>query len=210
MQVVGVMGEVRHDSLELPAREELFMPFDQVPFGSMTFVLQSAGDPARLIEPAKAAIWSVDPLQTFYDSGTVDRLVSASVAPRRFTLELTGTYALIALGLAALGIYGVMSVSTRQRTREIGVRLALGASPREITRLVVKKGLVLGVLGLAAGLTISLIAARWLRGQLFGVGPADLVTLAAVTVLVLGVSVAACYGPARRATRVDPLTALRD
>ena len=103
-----------------------------------------------------------------------------------------------------------MSVATRQRTREIGVRLALGASPREITRLVVKKGLVLGVLGLATGLTMSLIAARWLRGQLFGVAQADLVTLAAVTVLVLGVSVAACYGPARRATRVDPLTALRD
>jgi putative ABC transport system permease protein len=210
MQIVGVTGELRHDSLELPARDELFMPFAQVPFGSMTFVLQSSGDPAQLIAPAKTAIWSVDPLQTFYDSGTVEHLVAGSVAPRRFALELTTAYALIALGLAALGIYGVMSVSTRQRTREIGVRLALGATPREITGLVIRKGLWLATLGLAGGLAAAVAAGRLLQHQLFGVGPLDPITLSLVAILVLAVTAAACYAPARRATRVDPLVALRD
>jgi putative ABC transport system permease protein len=210
LQIVGIVGEVRHDALELPPRDELFIPFAQIPFGSMTFVLESSGDPSLLIEPAKAEIWAIDPLQTFYDSGTVEHLVAASVSPRRFALILTSAYALIAVGLAALGIYGIMSVSTRQRTREIGVRLALGASPRLIRSLVIKRGIVLGTLGLAAGLAIALGAARLLRSQLFAIGPTDPVTLVSVGVLVLTVTVAASYAPARRATKVDPLVALRD
>ncbi len=210
MQVVGIVGEVRHDALELPARDELFMPLAQIPFGSMTFVLEASGDPSRLIEPAKAEIWAIDPMQTFYDSGTVEHLIAASISPRRFALMLTGAYALVAIGLAALGIYGIMSVSTRQRTREIGVRLALGASPRLIRSLVIRRGFLLGAIGLAAGLTIALAAGRLLRSQLFAIGPADPVTLISVGVLVLTVTVAASYGPARRATKVDPLVALRE
>jgi putative ABC transport system permease protein len=210
MEIVGIVAEVRHDALELPPRDELFMPFAQVPFGSMTFVLESSGDPARLIEPAKAEIWAIDPLQTFYDAGTVEHLVAASVSPRRFALILTSAYALVAVGLAALGIYGIMSVSTRQRTREIGVRLALGASPRLIRSLVIKRGFMLAAIGLAAGLAIALGAARLLRSQLFAIGPSDPVTLISVAAVVLTVTVAACYGPARRATRVDPLVALRE
>ena len=210
MQIVGIVGEVRHDALELPPRDELFLPFAQVPFGSMTFVLESSGDPSRLIEPAKAEIWAIDPLQTFYDSGTVERLIAASISPRRFALLLTGAYALVAVGLAALGIYGIMSVSTRQRTREIGVRLALGASPRLIRSLVIRRGVVLGTIGLAAGLAIALAVGQLLQSQLFAISPTDPLTLFGVAVLVLTVTGAACYGPARRATLVDPLVALRD
>lgn len=210
LTIAGVVGEVRHDGLTSPPRDELFVPFAQAPFGSMTFVMQSAGDPAALIEPAKRAIWSIDPQQTFYDSGTVSGLVSASVAPRRFALVITGAYALTAVGLAALGIYAVLSVATRQRTREIGVRLALGASPHTVTLLVLRHGLTLGIVGLVVGLATAALGARFLEGQLFATQAFDPLTIAGVTTLVALVTVAACYVPARRATRVDPVRVLRD
>jgi putative ABC transport system permease protein len=210
LTVVGVVGELRHDGLSLPARDELFLPFGQAPFGSMTFVMESSGDPARLIEPAKRAIWSIDPGQTFYDSGTVSGLLAASVAPRRFALVVTGAYALTALGLAALGIYAVLSVATRQRTREIGVRLALGASPRTVTWLVLRHGAVLAAAGLIVGLLGATLVARLIRNQLFATEPLDPITIVGVATLVAAVTIAACLVPARRATRVDPVSALRE
>jgi putative ABC transport system permease protein len=210
VQIVGIVGEVRHDALELPPRDELFMPFAQVPFGSISFVFDADADPHRLIQPAIAAIWSIDPLQTVYDSGTVEQLIAASVAPRRFAVLLTGVYGAIALILAAMGIYAVMSVSTRQRTREIGVRLALGASSGEVAGLVLGRGLKLGVVGLAVGLTGALLAGPLLRRYLFAIDPGDPTTLAVVALIVLAMSTLASYAPARRAMRVDPLTALRE
>jgi putative ABC transport system permease protein len=176
----------------------------------MTFVMESSGDPARLIEPAKRAIWSIDPGQTFYDSGTVSGLLAASVAPRRFALVVTGAYALTALGLAALGIYAVLSVATRQRTREIGVRLALGASPRTVTWLVLRHGAVLAAAGLIVGLLGATLVARLIRNQLFATEPLDPITIVGVATLVAAVTIAACLVPARRATRVDPVSALRE
>jgi putative ABC transport system permease protein len=210
MQIVGIVGEVRHDALELPPRDELFMPFAQVPFGSISLVFGADTDPRRLIQPAIAAIWSIDPLQTVYDSGTVEQLIAASVAPRRFALVLTGVYGVIALVLAAMGIYAVMSVSTRQRTREIGVRVALGASSREVATLVLARGVKLGIIGLAAGLAGALLAGPLLQRYLFAIHPGDPMTLAVVSLIVLTMSTVAGYAPARRAMRVDPLTALRE
>jgi putative ABC transport system permease protein len=210
VRIVGVVGEVRHDALELPPRDELFVPFAQSPFGSITFVLRAAVDPATVIEPATRALWSLDPLQTVYDAGTVRGLLSASVAPRRFTLVLSGAFAAVALLLAALGIYAVMAISTRQRTREIGVRVALGASRREITRLIVRRGLALAAGGLAIGLVLAVGAGTLLRSQLFEVQPLDPLTLVSVAGLVLAVGVVASYAPAQRAARVDPIVALRD
>jgi predicted permease len=210
VRIVGVVGEVRHDALDLPPRDELFVPFAQSPFGSLTFAIRTSVDPATVLEPAARAVWAVDPLQTIYDAGTVPGLLRASVAPRRFTLVLSGAFGAVALLLAALGIYAVMAVSTRQRTREIGVRVALGASRPEITRLIVRRGLVLAACGLAVGLVLAAGAGTLLRSHLFEVQPLDLPTLASVTALVLAVGVAASYAPAQRAARVDPIAALRD
>lgn len=209
-QIVGVIGELRHDALDLPPRDELFVPFAQVPFGSMTFVAKTAGDPSAVVELAKKAVWEVDPLQTIYDASTGTELIAATVAPRRFALVLTFAYGVIALGLAALGVYAVMSASTRQRTREIGVRLALGATRQEITALIVRRGLLLGLLGVTLGLAGSLGAALLLRSELYGVNPVDPATFLSVAALLLCTTVVACLAPARRATRVDPLVALKD
>jgi predicted permease len=210
VEVVGVVDAVRHDGLELPTRDEVFLPLAQQPFGSMTLVVGSAGDPAGIIEPIKNAIWAIDPLQTIYDSGTVDGLLSQSVAPRRFALQLTGVFAGVALGLAALGIYAVLAVTTRQRTREIGVRLALGASPGAIRRSVLSHALTLGAIGLAAGVAIAAVLARGLDAQLFGVDALDPLTLSGVAVVAVSMTLLAAYFPARRAIRVDPVRALRD
>jgi putative ABC transport system permease protein len=210
VQVVGVVDEVRHDALDRPAREEIFLPLDPVAFGSMTYVIRSAGDPARLAEPARQAIWRHDPLLTFYDTKTVDELMSASVAPRRFSLVLATVFGAVALLLAAAGIYGVLSFTTGRQTREFGVRLAMGATSREIGRLVLGRGLRLGLICLACGLLASFWAGQALRSMLFEVSPYDPATLAGVAVLTLAVSLTACYLPARRAMRVDPLVALRE
>jgi ABC-type antimicrobial peptide transport system permease subunit len=207
---VGVVGEVRHDALDLPPRDELFFPLAQVPFGSMTFVLASDRDPAAVLQPAQAAIWAIDPMQTIYDAATITGLMRASVAPRRFALTVTSAYGVVALALAALGVYGVMAVSTRQRTREIGVRMALGATSPEILRLVMRRGLALGGVGLVVGLGAALVAGRLLSGQLYATSPADPATLATVAALVLGVTTIACYGPARRAAKIDPIHAIRE
>jgi len=209
-EVVGVVGELRHDALELPPRDELFVPFAQAPFGSMTFVMKTAGDPSAVVEPAKQAIWRVDPLQTIYDAGTGTDLLAGAVGPRRFALVLTSAYGLVALGLAALGVYAVMSASTRQRSREIGVRLALGATHSEITRLIVRRGLLLGLTGVAIGLAGSVGAALLLRGELYAVEPIDPITLGGVATLLLATTAVACLAPARRATRVDPLVVLKN
>jgi putative ABC transport system permease protein len=209
-EIVGVVGAVRHDGLELPPRDELFLPLSQQPSGSMTFVMEAAGDPRAVLGPAKAAIWKVDPLQTIYDAGTVPDLLSSSTAPRRFALVLTGVYAGAALGLAALGVYAVLAAATRQRTREIGVRLALGAPPPLIRREVLAHAARLGAVGLVAGLLCSAGVVQVLRGQLFATEPFDPVTVILVGGVVMAATIAAAYAPARRAMRIDPVMALRD
>jgi putative ABC transport system permease protein len=210
VEIVGVVGSVRHDGLELPPREEIFLPLSQRPFGSMTFVLEADQHPASIIEPAKAAIWRIDPLQTIYDAGTMQALISSSTAPRRFALVLTGVYAAVALGLAALGVYAVLAAATRQRTREIGVRLALGAPLRSIRRLVLGHAFLLGLAGLTTGLLISAGVAEVLEAQLFAIEPFDPITLAAVAGVVAAAILGAAYPPARRAMRIDPVLALKD
>ena len=210
IQVIGVVDAVRHDGLELPARDEVFLPLSQSPFGSMTLVVSSSSDPQTIVEPIKNAVWAVDPMQTIYDATTVDELLRASVAPRRFALELTAVFAGVAIGLAALGIYAVLTVATRQRTREFGVRLALGASPGAIRKAVLGHALKLGAAGLALGLAASVALAQALRAQLFSVTPADTITLLGVTVVAISMTLIAAYAPARRAIHVDPVRALRE
>ena len=209
VRIVGVVGALRHDGFDAPVRDELFLPHGQNGFGSMTYVIRTAGTAASLVEPAKQIVWKLDPKQTFYDVSTVNDLLAASVAPRRFALLLLSGFASLALVLAAAGVYGVISFTTSLRTREIGVRLALGASARSVSRLVVGRALVLGAAGVALGAMGSYAAGRSIETMLFGVRGFDIATVSAVAALLLAVTAAAAWIPSRRASRVDPLVALR-
>jgi predicted permease len=208
-EVVGVVGQIRHESLDTAARAEVFLPLAQFPFGSMTYVVRGAGEPSALIESVKRAMWSVDSMQPIYDTASVERLVRASVVRQRFSMTVMSAFALVALILCASGIYGIISFTTTQRTREIGLRMALGADASTIRRMVLREGSVVIAVGLAVGLVGAAAGSRFLRTLLFEVRPGDPITFVVVCVVLAAVGFAACYVPARRATEVDPLTALR-
>jgi putative ABC transport system permease protein len=157
----------------------------------------------------KDAIRAVDPLQAIYRAATAEELVSKSLVERRFMLALLGGFALVAALLAAIGIYGVISVATTQRTREFGVRMALGADRGEILGMVVREGALMAGIGLALGLVAAVTFGRVMERFLYGITPADPITLAGVVGVLAAVALVACVMPARRATRVDPLVALR-
>jgi len=208
-EVVGVVGDVRHETLERPAAAEVFVPYAQIGFHTLTFVVQTTpGSPASL--PAlKEQVWSLDPLQPIYHTATLDGLIAKTLAGRRFSLFVLGGCALAALLLSTAGIYGVMSFTTSQRTREFGVRMALGAVHRDILALVLREGLALAAAGLGIGIIGALLIARAWRTLLFGVTASDPLTFVIVSLMFLLVAAAASYLPAKRAMRVDPVRALR-
>ena len=177
-QIVGVVRSLRHERLDLAARAEILIPFAQSPSGSMTVVVRTAVDPRTVIEPAKAAVWSIDPLQTFYRTATLDDLVGRTLTARRFALVVLTGFAALALLLAAAGLYGVLSTIVSQYRREIGVRMALGAAWLDILRLVVVRGLTVAAIGVAVGLGGVFGLSRVLRGFLFSVTPNDPVAVA--------------------------------
>lgn len=209
VQVVGVVGSLRHDSLDREARDELFMPLGQLPFGSMTFVVRSAGDASALLEPVRAAIWAENPTQTIYRSATLDELVHKTVSTRRFALGIILGFAVVALLLAVAGVYGVLSAIVNARLREVGLRVALGASRADIIKLVIGRGLTMAAVGLALGLAGTLASARLLQQFLFQVGPGDPLAITASALLLLLAAAVACYLPARRAATADAVTMLR-
>lgn len=208
-EIVGVVRQVRHDGLDRDPRPELFVPHAQTNMGSMSFVARAAGDPAALLDPMQEVIWDLDPIQTIYRSATLRELVSLSVAARRFNLWLLATFAGIALLLAAVGIYGVVSHATNARRHEFGIRMALGAGRAEVLREAMGRGTRLIALGLGLGLIGSLGLTRVLQSLLFTVGARDPLTFILVSLLLAGVALVATYLPARRATRLDPAIALR-
>jgi putative ABC transport system permease protein len=207
--VVGVVTQIRHDGLDSAPRMEVFLPFEQAPFGSMTYALRGPGDAAATIALAKQAIWSVDPQQPFYEIARVEQMISASVIRQRFSTTLVSAFAAVALLLCAIGIYGVISFATAQRTREIGVRMALGADASMIRRMVLREGGSVVLVGVLCGVAGATLSTRYLQTLLFEVEATDPVTLLTVCALLGAVALLACYVPARRATRVDPLMALR-
>lgn len=209
LEVVGVVTDQRQDGLENNPRDEMFIPYAQSPTGSLIFVVRTKTEPTALLPQLKAAIWQSNKTQPFYAVTTMDQLVDDALKMRRFNLTLLGGMAALALALAAVGIYGVMSFITRQRTHELGVRIALGAQARDILQLVVGEGLVLTLLGVAVGIIGSFALTRFLAALLFGVATTDLVTYVSISGLLTMVALLACYLPARRATQVDPLVALR-
>jgi putative ABC transport system permease protein len=209
--VVGVVGDVKQTSLGLTPPDAFYVPLGQWAWVDIvqSLVVRTSGDPAALIPLVQQAIWSIDSVHPITRVATMESLLAASEAERRFALTVFALFAVAALVLAALGLYGMTAGGVAERTREIGLRAALGATPVEIGSLVVRHGMVLAGLGMLIGLAGAAVANRSLETLLYGVTPLDPVTYAAVIALLGGVSAAACWLPARRAARVDPVVALR-
>ena len=175
----------------------------------MTVIIKAAGDPNQLIGAARQQVASIDPNQPIYNIRTMDEIRGESVAPQRLNLTLLSIFAGIALVLAIVGIYGVMSYSVTQRTHEIGIRMAIGAQPRDVFRMVIGHGMTLTTVGIALGLVGAFALTRLMATMLFGVKPTDPATFASIAVMLTGVALVACYIPGRRATKVDPVVSLR-
>jgi putative ABC transport system permease protein len=209
MQIVGVVGDVKSDGLDAQAVPEMYLPFAQNTMPNMTLALRTGGNPASLAPAVRREVQQLDRAQPVFHVRTMPELLARSVAQRRFNMLLLGVFALVALLLAAVGIYGVMSYTVAQRTHEIGVRLALGAQRSDVLRLVVGQGLRLVLVGVAAGLCAAFALSRVLASLLYNVSATDPATFAVVAFLLTIIALLACYLPARRATKVDPLIALR-
>ncbi|MBO0857333.1 MAG: ABC transporter permease [Chloracidobacterium sp.] len=209
MTVVGVAGNVKHYALDADSRVALYTPHLQSGAGSLSVVARTTADPAGLAAAITLEARAIDPNLPIYDVKTMDQWLSESLARRRFAMLMLGLFAVVAMLLAAVGVYGVMSYSVAQREREIGVRVALGAQTRDVLRLVVKQGMSLAGIGVGIGLASAIGATRLMEGLLFGVRSTDLVTFAAIALLLAIVALLACLLPALRATKVDPLVALR-
>jgi predicted permease len=209
--VVGVVGDVKQLSLAASRSEAVYVTPTQSPFAdrALSLVVRTSGDPAAIAPAVRRAIWSVDKDQPIVRVVTMDALVARSGAERRFAMVIFTAFAIVALVLAAAGIYGVLAGSVAERTREIGVRAALGASRSSIRGLVLRQGMILALIGAVIGLTGAVAASRALVTLLFGVTNLDPVTYVGVSVLLLAVSAVACWVPAWRAARVDPAITLR-
>jgi ABC-type antimicrobial peptide transport system permease subunit len=200
---------MRRTGVDKPVRDEAFFPFAQnADFGALV-VVRSANDPVTLVPQVRETVRQIDPDQPISNVRTMDQLLGELVAQRRFSMTLVGAFATLALILALIGAYGVTSYLVSQRTKEIGVRLALGADPSRVSKLVVGEGMRVAAVGVLAGVVIALLTTQLASGLLYGVSPRDPLTLGVVVVMLLAVSALANYVPARRAARVDPLTALR-
>jgi putative ABC transport system permease protein len=208
--VVGVVRRVKMDGLnEDSSRVQSYYPFRQLPNGGMTVVVRTANDPMGIVSGVREQVLALDPDQPVYDLNTMEQIRADSIAPDRLNLMLLASFAVVAVILAGVGIYGVMAYSVTQRTHEIGIRMALGARQSDVLGMVIRQGMKLAVIGLAIGLGGAWLATRAMSSLLFGVSATDSVTFIAISVLLTGVALGACFVPARRATKVDPMVALR-
>lgn len=208
-EIVGVVGSVKQMSLEEKGTFQVYEPFEQFPQRGMTFILRTSGNASSLLPGVRHAIQQVDSQQPITDPRTMDQVVQESVAVPRFRTMLLGLFSALALLLALVGLYSVMSYAVEQQFQEIGIRIALGALPRDIYRVILKRGFTLVAIGIAIGLVGTAAITRLLAALLFGVTPHDPATIAIVMLLFTAVALLACGIPARRATQVDPMVALR-
>jgi putative ABC transport system permease protein len=208
-QVVGIVGDIRHFGPDAPLVRTLYRPLAQRPTWGGTLVVRADRDPGALVPEIRASLLSVDRAVVFQRARTMDEYLEGRTAAPRFLAALLGGFAGVALILASLGFYGVLTYAVRQRTREIGVRIALGARPVSVQGMVVRHGMVLASIGVVFGVAGALALSRLLRSQLFGVSPTSPAVYAGVALLLVSVALLACWLPARRAARVDPLVALR-
>ncbi len=207
--IVGVVGDVRHGGLEDEPEPEMYINYLQGPPVSPFIVMRTAGDPALLAEPVRAEMRRIDKNIPLYDMRTMARLRSEAISTRRFILLIVGAFGVLALGLAAIGVYGVMSLIVSERTREVGVRLALGAKPSQLLGMIVGQAATLGAIGVAIGVLVALPMAPLLAGQLYGIHSIDAATFVSVPAALLLISALAALVPARKAMRIDPVEALR-
>jgi putative ABC transport system permease protein len=208
-EIVGVVGSVKQSGLDQQDSPMIYAPFTQTPQQLMSLVVRTEVQPERLANDLKAAIWSVDKDQPVYNIRTMDAIVSETKATPKLSLALMSVFAGLALLLAAIGIYGVVSYSVAQSTHEIGIRMALGARTADVLKLMLGNGMVLTVIGVVIGLIASVGLGRIMSTILYGIKGTDFVTLTSVSLLLIVVALVASYIPARRATRVDPMIALR-
>jgi putative ABC transport system permease protein len=210
LTVLGVVARVKMEGLGRDSnRVQGYFPFKQIPMSDMTVIAKASGDPNQLIGAVRQQVAAIDPGQPIYGVRTMHEIRSESVAPERLNLTLLSIFAGIALVLAIVGIYGVMSYSVTQRTREIGIRMAIGAQPRDVFRMVIWQGMLLALIGVGVGLIGAFGFTRLMTTMLFGIEPTDPTTFAAIAVLLTLVALVACYVPGRRATKVDPVVSLR-
>jgi putative ABC transport system permease protein len=208
-EIIGVVADHKHLGLDQAVEPMVYWPHAELVYGGMTMMLRTNGDPTSLAPAVRGVIRSLDPQQPIGEISTMESLLSVSVARARFSASLLTVFSIVALVMAAVGIYGVMSYTVLQRTHEIGVRMALGAQRADVLNLVLKKGIVLGAVGVVVGLAASFALTRLIATLLFEVTTTDARTFAAVAAGLFLITLLACYLPARRATKVDPLKALR-
>ena len=209
LTIVGVVGDTRRGGLDRQPWAELYYPDSQVPRRGMYLVVRTTGDPMSLARAAQAEIWAVDRDQPVSSVHTLEAMIVSAQANRRFTTLLLGVFAAVALILAAIGVYGVIAYSTAQRTQEIGIRMALGATRQHVIRMVVSEGLKIGVYGMIVGVAAAFVLTRLMAGLLFEVGERDPFTFLSLPVLLIALAVVASWIPARRAVHIDPIVALR-
>ena len=208
--IVGVVADVRRYGLEAEAQSEEYHSVLQDTVGrDLNLVVRTAGDPLKWAPAVRGQVWAIDANMPVVDVMTMEQRLAESVAPRRFQMLLFGAFAIVALVLAAVGVYGVISHSVSRRTHEIGIRMALGARPRDVLLMVVRQGMSLALVGVAIGLAAALALTRLMAGLLFNVKATDPATFAGISLLLVSVAFLAAYLPARRATKVDPMVALR-
>ena len=213
-EIVGIVGNIKHRGLDASDRPEMYVPYRQPLFSNVTvrpmqIVVRTAGDPLAAAATVRREIARLDPDQPISDVRTMDERIGRSLESRRFNMILLAAFAALALALAAIGIYGILAYAVTERTHEIGVRLALGAQPRDVLSMIVAQGMAMTGAGAAIGVVAALAVTRLMSSLLFGISAADPMTFAAIPLLLGVVAFVACYVPARRATRVDPLVALR-
>jgi putative ABC transport system permease protein len=206
-----VVGDIKSDGFDAPSVPHIYVALGQfAPINAVLFFRSRGSDAERLGEAVRHVVGSMDANVAVHSVSTMDQIIARSVADRRFALELLGVFAAVALLLAAIGIYGVMSYAFSQRTHEVGIRMALGAQQLDILRMALVEGMRIVVIGLVVGLAGAAVVTRFFQSMLFNVAPSDPITFLTAAAVLAGVAFFACYIPAQRATRVDPLVALRE
>ncbi len=208
-EIVGIARDVKSAGLTTTAEPAYYLPASQAPLNDMTILVRSQTDALALAPALRNAVWAIDPNQPIAGIATLNKIVDDSIVQPRLSMLLMGLFGALALILAAVGIYGLLSYSVAQRTQELGIRMALGAQVSDVLSLVLKQGMVLAVIGVGVGLLGAFALTRLISSLLFGVTPTDVTTFAAVSGVLVAVALVACYFPARRATKVDPLVAIR-
>jgi putative ABC transport system permease protein len=209
LTIVGVVGDIKSDGFDTASAPHIYASGYQSPSYAEVIYLRTDGDPRSLEEAIRREVQAVDPTIPVFGVRRMDEILAKNLGERRFALQLLGVFAGVALLLASIGIYGVMAYTFSRRTNEIGIRMAMGAQRQDILRIALEEGALIVAFGVVSGLVGSLMLTRFLQSMLFDVKPTDPITFAAITALLAGVTLLACFIPARRATQVDPLVALR-